>query len=451
MQEKPFSIFKREGQKYFYVQFKNEKTGRYFARQYSTRQTSEAEAVKTAWEWYTNGIPQKDGILTIAQSEVIDTLKTTTLGKSDVKRIVEVLQSHGYIKSAILPNTKADRDFTDYLLEFWDFDRSPYVREKLRRNHGIHKLYCKDMDRNIKRFWQPFFSGRLLGDITRQDIESFISQFDSVDRAAKTKNRWLCAGLVALRWAANKGLINSDITQGITFFSGKSKERHILTPEQATALFAIGWPDNTAKLANLLAAITGMRSGEIIGLRWQDLGEGCIHIRHTWRYGEGLKCPKNGETRTVQMPFPQIIDALKNLAESNPHGQGLSGFVFYSDTMPDQPFDEKILIKKLRAALRIIGMSKADSKKYTFHGWRHFFTTYMKDKINDKLLQSQTGHKTQVMLDHYSNHALVGDIERIRQAQTAAFGGLLPDRITTAKAEQERDAHGRYVGWEVAA
>ncbi|GBR76088.1 integrase [Candidatus Termititenax persephonae] len=451
MTERPFSIFSRKGKSYFYVQFKNEKTGRYFPRQYSTRQTSEAEAVKIAWEWYTNGIPQKDSVLTIAQSEVISTIKTATLGKSDVKRIIETLQSQGYIKSAILPNTKADRDFVDYLLEFWDFDRSPYVREKLRRNHGIHLCYCQDNLAIIKKRWLPIFKGRLLGDIARQDIENFVSMLDTDSRAAKTKNKDIIAGVLPLRWAYNKGLISSDITQNIIFFSGKSKERAILTPEQAQAIFSIDWQDGRAKLANLLSAVTGLRSGEVLGLRWQDLGENCLYVRHSWNYLEGLKSTKNGEARTVQMPFPQIMDALKNLAESTSHGQGLSGFVFYSDTRPDQPFDEKILIKKLRVALRTIGMSEADSKKYTFHGWRHFYTSYMKDKINNKLLQSQTGHKTLAMLEHYSNHATSGDKERIQQAQISAFAGLLPERISTDKTERERNAHGQYTAWQVAA
>jgi hypothetical protein len=51
----------------------------------------------------------------------------------------------------------------------------------------------------------------------------------------------------------------------------------------------------------------------------------------------------------------------------------------------------------------------------------------MRDKVGAKLLQAQTGHKTPAMLDHYSNHALTGDRERIRAAQIKTFGGLLPE------------------------
>jgi integrase len=81
----------------------------------------------------------------------------------------------------------------------------------------------------------------------------------------------------------------------------------------------------------------------------------------------------------------------------------------------------------LRAALVETGMSKESAAVYTFHGWRHYFTAYMRERVNEKLLKSQTGHKTLVMLDHYSGHTIAGDRERIRTAQMAVFGGLLPD------------------------
>jgi hypothetical protein len=50
----------------------------------------------------------------------------------------------------------------------------------------------------------------------------------------------------------------------------------------------------------------------------------------------------------------------------------------------------------------------------------------MRDKVNEKLLQRQTGHKTLIMLDHYSDHSKAGEREQIQQAQRATFGALLP-------------------------
>jgi hypothetical protein len=51
----------------------------------------------------------------------------------------------------------------------------------------------------------------------------------------------------------------------------------------------------------------------------------------------------------------------------------------------------------------------------------------MRDRVTEKLLQQQTGHKTLVMLNHYSGHKIAEDRERIRQVQIETFGGLLSD------------------------
>jgi hypothetical protein len=49
----------------------------------------------------------------------------------------------------------------------------------------------------------------------------------------------------------------------------------------------------------------------------------------------------------------------------------------------------------------------------------------MRNKLNEKLIQSQIGYKTLAMLDHYRNIAFAGDREKIRAAQVEIFGGLL--------------------------
>ena len=55
----PFSISRRKGRKFFYVQFKNKKGG--YLPAVSTRKTTEAEAIEVAFKWWRDGIPQKSG------------------------------------------------------------------------------------------------------------------------------------------------------------------------------------------------------------------------------------------------------------------------------------------------------------------------------------------------------------------------------------------------------
>jgi integrase len=327
----------------------------------------------------------------------------------------------------------------------------------------------------VQKYWIPYFNDKNLGDVTRQDIEDFIDYIESLEekakeeqekfdkilkeeidrekaeiaagnkkpkrknaaprkriifrfpKSAKRKNSIIQAGTLPLSWAFHKEIIDRNLTAGITWFSGTSQERQILSPEQAAAVFKVEWKDERAKLANMLAMVTGMRAGEIQGLRVQDLGKDCLYIRHSWNRMDGLKTTKNNETRTVEVPFPSLLKDLFNLARRNPHIQSMDGYVFWAEKSPDKPMEQDIFLRDLKSALVKIGMSKESVKFYTFHGWRHYFTSYMRDRVNEKLLQKHVGHKTLQMLNHYSGHIISGDRERIRQAQLEVFSGLLPD------------------------
>jgi integrase len=337
------------------------------------------------------------------------------------------LKRRGLLKTFILSTSKQAVNFTDYLQTFWDFETSPYIKEKLRKNHGIHRYYCRAQLCSINAYWVAFFKGRLLGSITRQDIETFLDSLESGGRklSAARKNQIVKAGTIAMKWAFTKEMIDKDITQGITWFSGKAQERQILSPEQAAAVFRVQWKDDRTKMASMLSAVTGLRAGELQGLRVQDIGADCLYIRHSWNCRDGLKTTKNNEDRIVEVPFPGIIQDLLHLAKQNPHGSSMDSFVFWGERRDGKPIEERLLINDLRDALVKTGMSKESAKVYCFHGWRHYFTAYMRDRVTEKLLQGQTGHKTVAMLSHYSDHKIAGDREKIQAAQIQAFGGLL--------------------------
>jgi integrase len=176
----------------------------------------------------------------------------------------------------------------------------------------------------------------------------------------------------------------------------------------------------------MLAAVTGLRAGEICGLQIGDLCDDCISIRHSWNCRDGLKTTKTNDPRVVELPFPDIMQDLRLLAESNPHGANVDSYVFWAAQSSLKPMDNVLLVRGLRDSLEKTGMGHDEALKYVFHGWRHFFTSYMRERLDVKLLQSQTGHKNVSMIEHYSRHRLTGDREKIRRAGIEVFGALLP-------------------------
>jgi integrase len=421
----PFSVFKRTDRPCFLVSFKDD-AGKYLPP-LSTKKKTEEEAKQVAFQWLKNGIPQKKTALRVNDLALKDTVRKVKTF-DEAQTMLDEFRRLGWVKSYVQSETAAAVDFVSFLTTFWDWDTSPYIKEKSRKNHGIHRRHCIIQKQAITLHWEPFFKGRFLGEITATDIDAFINNMGDTKLSAARKNVVIKAGTKPLRWAFSKGKIDKDPTRGHIMFSGESKKRDILTPAAAATVFKAEWNDNRAKLANMLASVTGMRSGEIQALRFQDLGQDCIYVRGSWNKQDGIKLPKNNKTRKVEVPFPDLMYWLGELAKHNPWGVSPDSFVFWTVKKCDVPIHGQAFRAGLREALIKIGFTENEAQKYLFHGWRHFFTAYMIRKLDKQLLKSQTGHLTDVMLNLYGDHETEEDRMIIQTTERETFAGLLPER-----------------------
>jgi len=346
------------------------------------------------------------------------------------------------VKSFVRKDTPQAEDFISFLINFWNWEISLYIKEKLRKSHGIHKMHCLKQGQSVTKYWEPFFKGRYLGDITAGDVDAFISHMGDMDLSASRKNVVIKAGVKPLRWAFSKGKIEKDPTRGHMMFSGVETKRNILNPTAVAAAFLAVWKDNRVMLANMLASVTGMRSGEVQALRFQDIGKDCLYVRGAWNRADKIKLPKNNRIRTVELPFPDLIYGLVELAKQNPWGATPDSFVFWTETKPTIPMRGCLFVQGLREALIQIGFTKDEAAKYDFHGWRHFFTSYMIKKLNKKLVKGETGHLTDAMLDLYSDHETEGDRALIQATKKETFAGLLPQNtlLLENKGEHKTEA-----------
>ena len=422
----PFSIFRRADRSCYSVSFKD--TNGKYLRPVSTGKKTEDEALQVAFKMLRDGIPQKQKALTVQDLSFKDMVRKIKTG-NEAEAVMAELKRMGWVKGFAVKNTDAAQDFISFMKTFWDWDTSPYIKEKLRKNHGIHKRHCKLQGQAIALHWEPFFQGRFLGEITALDIDAFIDHMGEKELSAERKNVVIKAGTKPLRWAFSKGMIEIDPTRGHILFSGDETKRNILTPTAAAAAFRLEWKNERAKLGNILASVTGMRCGEIQALRLQDLGQDCLFVSGSWNKEDNLKTTKTNEKRTVEVNFPGLMYALFELANKNPWGVSPTSYVFWSDMKADMPMHGTAFLDNLRKALVQIGYSEEQAAGFMFHGWRHFYTSYMVKKLDRKLLKSQTGHKTDDMIDLYADHETVGDREIIQTIQRETFVELLPKEV----------------------
>ena len=426
---KPFILERRGKSAIYSVRYWDGNRGRY-TNYKSTGTPNITEARRLARQWLERReipqtaalppLPDKNSPRAAALVAAIVAARPGRFSDAEKLRIVEALKAEGVIKSATIPGTPDNIPLALFLSDFWDWEKSEYIREKQRAGQSIHKTHAEHGAFFVRKYWAPYFGNKRLGEVTRQDLRAFLSSLSRFNLAASTKNSIFKAGTTALRWAYAREYIPENIApeKAFSLFAANdTKPRQIITREQFRALMLAEWANPRQKLAFFVSALSGMRAGEVLALRREDLEENKILVRHSFNRADGLKAPKNGEARTVHFPFPQVLETMKESANANPHKDG---FIFWG-RKPHQPMTRTGLLSGFRAALVKSGaMTAEEARGYVFHGLRHFFTAEMKSTGADaRILQRQTGHKTLAMLEHYANHETARDVLEIVNRQRA--------------------------------
>jgi integrase len=200
-----------------------------------------------------------------------------------------------------------------------------------------------------------------------------------------------------------------------TLWITSRKAIEIITPTEVRLLFLRQWEtvwdhDRISYLGNKLAACTGMRASEILGLRGEYIFDEYIHVHA--QYDEyGYRPTKTKEKRNIPLA-PMIISELRQLA-----GENNNGYVFSLDG-GETPVT-RLMYNKFHKALRAIGITREEIKwrGLSMHSWRHFFnTTLQMANVALSKVQSVTGHKSDRMTEWYT-HFDSRDFAEVRGVQ----------------------------------
>lgn len=174
------------------------------------------------------------------------------------------------------------------------------------------------------------------------------------------------------------------------------KKADYLNADEVRRLLAACHPDGRTVL--LVAVMTGMRQGEIFGLRWGDLQANRVYVQRSlyWdtraREGDGprwsLQVPKSTKsTRTVALA-PAVVDALavhrKQRKVVDPE---VDDFIFASRVgVPDDP-------RNYLRRFFFPALDKADVRRIRFHDLRHTYVALqIQAGAHPKYIQEQVGH-----------------------------------------------------------
>src|SRR5262249_46336873 len=150
--------------------------------------------------------------------------------------------------------------------------RPPTVRPRTYR-------YYEQM---VRLYLQPALGRSHLTKLTAAQIERHWSDLLTLDLSPTTV--WYAHNLLhkALEDALRLGLVQRNVTNSVQSPKQADREMHVLTQEQAQSFLTVAKDDPHHALF-VLALSTGMRQGELLALRWQnvDLQTRTLHVRAT--------------------------------------------------------------------------------------------------------------------------------------------------------------------------
>ncbi len=312
-----------------------------------------------------------------------------------------------------------------FLLDFWDYDNSEFIRQYLAYGHTISKKHTLNMKAYVKNYYQPYFgTEKQIELITKKELNDFFYYLKtSRNLAGETVNKIINCASRATRWLYENEMIMKNPFHGIDRFKAENQKRGIPTEYEVKKLLELNWENPTAKLAFKLAALFGLRAGEISGLRVCDIdmNAAMIHVRHSWSEVDGLKSTKNNDTRDLPLDHLTILQ-LMNQARRNPEYNELS-YVFYQPKNPKTAYYPGYYGDVFYLALEKIGVTENERKErnMVFHSLRHFCATILAQRADLKIVQAILGHRTEAMSEHYADHESQEKFENIRLIMSDAW------------------------------
>jgi len=288
------------------------------------------------------------------------------------------------------------------------------------QRQGRKKATLVALDSILRVWLVPFFAERDLRRVKAQDIHDLMVMMESGARpgprergdrrygrpvGVKSLRNYVGTLSALLGFAERKGWVAVNVARHVDL-PGKphSEEIRFLDPLDVQALAGAACPGPFEALDRglyLTAAMTGLRQGELVALRWRDVDwtAGRIRVRQNYVLGEFGTPKSRRSTRSVPMA-DQIAGELDRLylAAGSPGDDAL----VFADPHTGGPLDKAAILRRYRRALKAAQLDVA----HRFHDLRHTFGTHMAATgVPMRTLQEWMGHRDIDTTQRYADYA----------------------------------------------
>ena len=308
--------------------------------------------------------------------------------------------------------------------------------------HEWYTTYCTDLaSGTLDRFalyekiLRKRFPETKLNEMAALNWQQFINDYQKTRRKLTVRNLNSAVSRMAA-YAVDTGIIfrNFASITSIGGDSGPSKENKFLQLDQFTALVEYAKErsgyDNQAAEAIYLAAQTGMRAGEVLGLSWKDVDfdAGLIRVRHSYTYRtKTFDNPKtvNG-IRSIEVT-PALIANLKKYQVQQREYYLSQGIRDSTESVFRNKAGQIITQVGIRRVLLLYqtAVGIPDDKRIPFHGLRHTHVSYLISKgVDIYYISHRLGHASPAITLRVYSHLLENHRKQEASRATAALSQL---------------------------
>jgi integrase len=311
-----------------------------------------------------------------------------------------------------------------------------------RRKAGKRENTLQDYESYLRVHLAPHFGSKPITKIEADDIEELVDELLERGYAPKSIRNYL--GLLhgifefarRKRWATSNPC---ELVEGPQD-SDADQEIHFLDQTEVEALIRAAPDDDLGEMEAVMyraAAMSGLRQGELLALRWMDIDWLARKVRVRFSRSRGRLGPTKSKrsSRAVPLAFALAgelerhyqrtpFKADEDLVFAHPHTGG--------------PYDRSRLLKRFKAALR-----RAAVREVRFHDLRHTFGTRMAAAgVPMRTLQEWMGHRDIKTTQIYADYAPSADEANLVDAAFAQVANEVAKlRKTQDNSNQETPAY----------
>lgn len=334
-----------------------------------------------------------------------------TVGRRKVdaeKALSEVLSKVDRGEYKALPDITL-KDFADK----WLTARAADVRPKTIASYRQH------MNNRIV----PFFGRRKLRSITTEDVEALKAHMSTEKISPATVGKHLLTLRMMFKTAMAWKYASENPAQFVKRPQHTRPELSVLGPNDVERLIAA--TDDRHKCLLAAACYTGLRQGELLGLRWGDIqfADNRLYVRRTLQHGKFYEPKSKTSKRTVSIPVSLVETLKEHQARQAIELQENEDELVFPSGAGKRHSAYTVIHQVFEPALKRAGL-----RKVRFHDLRHSYAAALISAgENPKWVQKQLGHSSiQIILDIYGH--LLPDAEREASERLEAV--LMPKAAT---------------------